>query len=356
MTIPRFDLRTMLDAVQEIKAPSTFFMSLLFPPASRQTFDTESVDFDYVAARRRLAPFSNINLPGTIIGRDGYTMQTVTPPNIAPVIPITGADLQTRAPGRHVYNPQDPSARADELLGEDLSKLKVMITRTIEWMIASVLQDETITLFGAGVGAPITFPRAAAHQRARLAGADRWDVGTSDPLGDIRSWSEAIRQSTGLYGDTLVLGQGAGDALLRNPVLAPMLDRRRLDLGLLAPEIIESGVTYLGRLAGTLVEIYQYTEWFEDPTTGVEGPLLDTPLGDESVAVMFSSKAPTKLCYGAVPVAQGEGDEAYITLVRGEMVPVSWTESDPARRFLKLQARPLPVLQMNNAVYVRDVL
>lgn len=159
-------------------------------------------------------------------------------------------------------------------------------------------------------------------------------------------------QATGLRGDTLILGQGAADALLSNDVLVAQLDTRRIDFGTLAPELISDNVTYLGKLKGTGVEIWAYEETYEDPATGTPGQ----PIIDNEVAIMTSKRMPTELVFGAVPVAMGEGANATITLVRGEMVPVTWTDHDPAVKWLKVQCRPIPVFKMQDAILVREVI
>lgn len=353
MPINEYELRTMMEAVEEMKAPSTFLLDTFFPAAKRKTFDTEHVDYDYVSRSRRLAPFSNVNGPGVIIPRTGFEMRSVTPLNMAPTRPITAADLEVRQPGRHVYNPISPEQRANELMSKDLGELKDMNTRTMEWCAAQILMNNAVTLFGVGVGGAITFNRLAAHQRAALGGADLWSaVGTADPYGNIRDWSRSVSQATGLRGDTLILGQGAADALLSNDTLVAQLDTRRIDFGTLSPELISDNVTYLGMLKGTGVEIWAYEETYEDPATGVAGQ----PIIDNNVAIMTSKRMPTQLVFGAVPVAMGEGDQSVITLVRAEMVPVTWTDNDPAAKWLKVQCRPIPVFKMQDAILVREVI
>ena len=51
MSISLFETRTMLQALEEMKAPRTFLIQSFFPNV--ETFATESVDIDIVKGKRK---------------------------------------------------------------------------------------------------------------------------------------------------------------------------------------------------------------------------------------------------------------------------------------------------------------
>ena len=81
MSIDLFNTRTMIEAVEQMKRPTSFFRDTFFP--TYRTFVTEQVDVDIVKARRRVAPFVKPGLPGKVVNRDGYSTKFYKAPMIS---------------------------------------------------------------------------------------------------------------------------------------------------------------------------------------------------------------------------------------------------------------------------------
>jgi hypothetical protein len=154
--------------------------------------------------------------------------------------------------------------------------------------------------------------------------------------------------------DYAICGSAAADELLVAPSLnglSGLLNTRRLDLGLIKPEDMGEGVTYLGTLAGTNIDIFAYDEYYIDPADGIEKPIVPEK------SVMFgSSRGYTVMRYGAVGVTSGVDQQAQLALIAGRRVPQSWVVAEPAVRMLKLSSRPLVVPVQNNAYATIQVL
>jgi hypothetical protein len=304
--------------------------------------------------------------------RIGFSTQTYTAPMIAPKRPITVTDLQKRAPGENVYQTQTPEERAAMLLGQDLAELDEDISRVEEWMCAQAAFNSAIAVVGDDVNYTITYPRAnfltaaapaaaapnglntAAPTSTQLTTARTWDATTADILPQIRQMRRLFIKQTGLSPDYIVLGEAAADMLINAPSLSGLtgfLNTRRLDLGLISPELRDSGATYYGQFAGTGLDIWGYDEWYIDPADGVEKPMVPA-----KILLMGSSKSYTVMRYGAVGVSSGMDGQAQLTLVSGRRVPESWIEREPAVRFLKISARPLVVPVQNDAYLTCQVL
>lgn len=345
MTISIYEPRSMARALSELPPARSFLKRLFF--STVETYPTEKVDVDIQIGTRHMAPFVSTTSPGKTVDRTGFSTETYTAPLIAPKRPITVEDIQTRVPGEHIYSGNDPAARQGELLRGDLVELDTMITRREEWMCREALISSSVRILGDDVDRTIIFPRDASLAVGLLAAADRWDAATADIPAQIREWRRMIVQLTGATPNTMLLSAEAADALLANSNLRTALNTLRMDLGQIAPELRDSGATYIGTLAGTGIDLWTYDEWFIEPVSGREDPMIP-----EKTILLGATNARTAMRYSSVPVVDGES----IGMVRSPRVPESWIERDPAVRWLKLSARPLPVPVQNNAFLTATVL
>lgn len=344
MTISAYDPRAMLEAMRRPFPVRAFLRSVFFSGREPQTHTTEHIDVDILTATRRAAGYVNPHGAGQVVDRAGFTLHTFRPPTVAPKMPITVPDIQTRLPGEHVYE-GDGRDRAQELLASDLRELDSLIGRREEIMIRDLLLDNQIRVLGDGVDRTIAFPaRHADLTLGLIAAADRWDAGTADILAQIRDARRRIMLRSGLTADVAIVGHDAADALLANPTVLAQLHVRRAELGQLRPELFDSGAEFIGTLGG--VDIWAYYEF----------DAAAQPLIPAAQFLMGATSARCELHYGAVGVADGEGDSAQIRLIDRPRVPESWVEREPAVRWLKVSARPLPVIVEANAVLTATVL
>jgi hypothetical protein len=371
MAIDIFDPRSMAQALLQMKPPRTFLRQLMI--RRDEMYNNENVDVDIKIGARRLAPFVSPNKgPGKVMDRIGFSTQTYVAPMIAPKRPLTVTDLQKRLVGENIYQTQTPDERAAMLLGQDLAELDEDITRREEWMCAQAAFTSAIVVSGDDVSQTITFPRSAelvdaapgasaanglgtdSPTSTKLTTARTWDASTADIPVQIRQMRRLFQKKTGLSPDYMVMGESAADALLVAPSLSGLtgfLNTRRLDLGLISPELREGGATYYGQFAGTGIDLWGYDEWYIDPADGVEKPMVPAKM-----VLMGSSKSYTVMRYGAVGVSSGLDGQAQLALIAGKRVPESWVTKEPAVRFLKISSRPLVVPVQNDAYITCQVL
>jgi len=364
MPIDIYDPRSMAQALLQMKPPRTFLRQLMI--RRDELYNNEQVDVDVKTGARRLAPFVNPNKgPGKVMDRIGFSTRTYTAPMISPKRPLSVTDLQKRLPGENVYSPQGPDERAALLLGQDLAEIDEDITRREEWMCAQAAFTSGIHVLGDDVDETITFPRdatlvdtAPASTAANGLGTDDptstklttarvWTASTADIPVQIRQMRRQFQKLTGLSPDYMVMGEAAADALITAPSLVGLtglLNTRRMDLGLISPQLMEGGATYYGQFAGTGIDLWGYDEWYIDPADGAEKPMVPAKL-----VLMGSSKSYTVMRYGAVGVSSGLDGQAQLSLIAGKRVPESWVTKEPAVRFLKISSRPLVVPVQNDA-------
>lgn len=350
MSIDMFQPRVMRAALEQLKEPRQFLRPLFF--STVETQETEHVDVDVITEGRRLAPFVSPNGPGKLVEREGYTTSTVTPPMVAPKMVVTIPDLQNRVPGEHVYAQKSAEERLGEIVRRDLRTLENSIARTEEWMCAQALFNSAIAISGDDVTRTITFSRDSSVTKGLLGASDRWSAATADIPKQIRGWRRDIIKLCGLAPDVMIASPEAIDAMLANDLLlgtstkGGQLNTLSLNMGQLYPQIRESGAVFIGMFAGTNIEIWSYDEWYIDPATGTEKPMVP-----EKTILLGSTRARTAMRYGAVGVKAGDG----IALIADSRVPESWVTQEPAVRHLKVSSRPLPVPIQNNAFLTAQV-
>ena len=342
MSIDLFNTRTMIEAVEQMKRPTSFFRDTFFP--TFRTFVTEQVDVDIVKARRRVAPFVKPGLPGKVVNRDGYSTKFYKAPMISEKMETNAEHLLKRLPGENIYSGVSPDVRAAKQLGQDLATLEDMILRRENLMAAEALWSGTQTIKGDGVDEVIDFGISATHKET-LTSTALWSAyTTADPLNDLRRWRLQCIQDSGFAPDVCVMDEDAATAFIKNAEVQKLLDNRRIEMGQINPQELANGVTYIGRISRLGLDIYTYNDWYLDEATGTEKPFVPV-----KKVGLFSTQARYDRLYGA-----------YIDMEMGTMdvprIPRSWVEKDPSVRWVQMLSRPLFVPQHIDSLFIAQVL
>ena len=334
MSVNMFETRTMLRALEQMKAARKFLLDTFFKGI--EVHDTLNVDIDIIKGTRRMASFVHPRSDGKLVERGGYQTKTYKPPYIKEIIPTEAANLMLRAAGETIYqqNVGLPAQRAARQLGLDLAELDDMITRREEWMAAQALFTGQITVIGDGVDDMIDFGYESDH-KVVLTGTARWDqvadTDKSDPLTDFRHWRRRVIQDSGISPDTVVMGSEAIDAYLNHPKVQGVLDNRRIDMGQIDPRALPDGVTYYGHIKEGGLDVYGYDEWYLDEN-GDEQPMVPP-----KKLLLGSTNARTARHYGMIQDMDAEANFAV------SRYPKSWTEKRSGVRMLMMQSAPLVV-------------
>lgn len=341
-TLDLFDTRTMLAALEQMLPPKTFFRDTFFN--SVETSMTEHVDIDIMKGKRRLAPFVSPRKEGKLVERIGFTTRTYKPPYVKPKMVTTAQDFLKRDLGQTIYGAADSAmSRALKQVGRDLADLEAQITRREEWMCAQLLQTGQVDIVGDGVSDNIDFGMESSHL-ITLTGTDLWtDHTNATPMTDLRAWRRLIMKDSGRIPTDVVMGADAVDEFLDCDQVRDQLDTRRIDLGLIDPASFGPGVLYYGRLKGVNIDLWQYDEWYVDPETGVEAPMLNP-----KKVIMGDRTARTARHYGAIQDLKANAAVARF--------PKSWEEEDPSVRFLMVQSAPLMALHQVDAFLCAQVI
>ena len=166
-----------------------------------------------------------------------------------------------------------------------------------------------------------------------LAAPEYWTEIAVNPLDYLRAWRLALFKVGGHRPDVAVMGSGVLNAFLGNANVQALLDNRRITLGQLEMKPKKgSGATCVGAIEG--LELYHYTDWYEDPITGALTEMIPS-----NALVMGSREAANAVNYGAIVDLDFGGGA-----IERKIFPKSWVEQDPSILWMLLQSSPLATL------------
>lgn len=342
-----YEPRTMGALIERIPRTTTFLRDTFF--RNVETFPTKKIDVDFKKGNRQMAPFVHPKRGGKTINNEGYQTNSYTPPLMAPNILTTVDDLMKRLAGENPYSGRTAEERAVEKLAKDLMKLEEMNIRREEWMAAQAIFTGQIPIVGEGLNEVIDF----GFTNKKKLTTNKWGTASADPYGDLKAWREEVQKTGFVNCDVCVMSSDVASAFLKNEKVMKMLDTKAYDLAVIKPKELPNGATYMGTIQELALDIYQYNEYYLDDWTDPEKP-AQKPLVPEGNLALMSTSAEYSRYYGAITIIDEETKE-FIT-VEGEMVPETWVERNPARRFLQLNSRFLPVPHEVDSWLVAEVL
>ncbi len=347
MSVNLYEPRTMMQAVRSMMPVHTFLKDRFF--SNEVTFPTKTVDVDFTKGKRKMAPFVHEKIGSKTVDNQGYKTNTFTPALVAPDKVTTADDLMHRLPGEDLYGGMSPEERAAIKLGQDFAELDEMITRREEWMCAQALFTGKVPVIGEGMNYDIDFNFT---NKETLSGTSLWSDAGSTPLQDLKDWHEQVQISGGVNANVCLMARDVVSTFMDHDEVQKQLDTQNLRIGAIDPQQLPNGVTYIGRIKELGLEIYQYNEYFLDDFTDPDNP-TEKPLVPAGNVALLSDRARYSMAYAANTIIQEDG--AFVT-VEGPRVPDSWISKKPARRFLQINSKPLPIPHEVDSWFVAKVL
>jgi hypothetical protein len=340
--IGTYDTATMLPAINGTTRPKTFLRERLF--GGRLTaFETQYVIADFQKGKRALAPFVSRIIGGTLVEKLNMTTSRMEPPMVAPRGVFRGVEAFERMPGEVIGGANSPDERAIAAITAQMALHDDMDTRTEEFMCAQMLANGVMTIKGEGVDTQIDL---GFTQTDTLSGASCWDGNSANIRKNIRDWKRIVIQSSGITPDTMLLGSDAADAFLSDETILAQLDKRNAQMGAIDIRDLPNGAQYLGYIEG--VDVFGYDEWYIDPVTGVETPMIGA---DKAIICPSAARNPrAQMLYGAY--YDVEDQTTYV----GARIPRTWTDKGSNVRFLEVISFPLPFMPDVDAWLTADVL
>lgn len=335
-----FTTHTLTGIVAGLPRPSSFLLDTFFPLVQQE--NTEEIHFDVLDGNRRIAPFVSPLVAGKVVQSEGVTTKTFKPAYIKDKRVLDPNRPLKRAAGEQIGGELHPGQRIELMLANELEDQIRTVNRRLEVMASEALRLDQVTVSGEGYPTQVVqFGRHPGHTVTLTAG-DRWGETGVQPLKDLDEWALMVMRRSGARPNTVVMDPDAWNVFKADDGVQSRLDTRRVNdarLRMAGPEI---GGTLMGTIDGFMV--YVYAEWYIDPETGEELPVL--PSG---TVILGSRALEGAQAFGAI-LDEGANYRAM------PYFPKSWTDEDPSHRYLMTQSAPMTVPTRLNAAMAATVL
>lgn len=333
---PNYQTKTLLAPFEAGPVVQTFLRDTFF--AGREFPPTNLVEFDFRRGRRKMAPFIAPIIGGKVMEREGFETRFFKAPRIAPIRNLRIPDLEPRMFGETVYSGRTPADRAADMLAEDAIFCDEAITRREEWMCREVLVNGKLTITADhGYQLSIDFMESSkgpVNNHETPANGTWDDTAVSTPLEDLETARLNTIAASGIAPNVALFGSAAKAAFINNESVQKMLDNRRYELGMVAPQIISDSVVKFATVPG--LECYSYAEYFEDDA-GVLFPMLP-----ENLVMLLSTNVQNKIVYGAFTQLEDAKSHRYVTY-QAARIPFVYGDEVNGQLFYRLTACPLPM-------------
>lgn len=320
-----------LEAIELRNPMKTFFADTFFKV--HRTHIAEKIEVDIKKSKRKLAPFVAPRKGGKIMTRDGFFTDSITTPKLAPERIMTIDDIVKRGLGEGIYSRKTPEERAVELFAEDLRELEKAIVDRTEWLAREVLFNGKINVVipKDGIDVSVDF---GFENKTILAGSLLWSETSANPVQDLKEWRRNVIKKTGNAPNVCIMGSETADAFISNSFVIKAMDVLNMKNIVVEPRVVNSALTFLGRIAELDLDIYSYDEWFINDGGDEESMV---PYGH---VLLADSKGIGSVEYGAVTQIEDGGE--FITY-EAEIVPKQWSDKKNNIKMLRLTSRPVPL-------------
>jgi hypothetical protein len=307
-----------------------------------QAEDSEQIHFDVIQGKRRIAPFVSPLVEGQIVASQGYVTNTFSPAYIKDKRVFDMNRPLKRMPGEQIGGTMSPADRVRALIAFDMQDQLNMLRRRLEVMCGEVLNTGKSTISGDKYPTVVVdFGRSANHT---FTANPLWSSGTAKILDNLQDWAQIVLQDTGVFPNDVIMTVDVWKLFRADSGIQSVLNifRRYTDtpsIDYLA-QVTEGGVQ-MGQIEG--FNIWVYSGWYVDPTTGNELPILPT-----GTCILCSPALEGVQAYGAIR------DEE-IGLQPVPYYVKSWIQPDPSVRYVMLQSAPIMVPFRPNASFAAKV-
>lgn len=342
----------MLRAYESMASP-TRFLSGMFTSPPENFYSSEEVEIDIVRSGEDVAVVvQNLDTGYRMNTADLYTNKSFIAPVYKEAFPVRSSDLIKRQPGMNPFETVDFRANLITQVFRQATKVEQKIRRSIELQASQVLQTGALTLTDENGTAlySLDFQPKATHFPTS---GTAWDQAGADPIGDLDSLCNVVREDGLEDPDQLTLGEDAWESFISNDAVQKRFEQRRLELGVLGPsQRVGNGGIYRGvvEVGNYQLDVWSYGGRYKDPQTGASTQYLDP-----AKAIVRSSRGRMDATYGAIPnIAEilGLGTARILPELPGrlsssttgmDMSFAAWMSADGQSLFAGAGSRPLMI-------------
>lgn len=344
-----YDTVSLVGLVPNLMTSQNWILDRFFP--NIETSNDEYVAIDVDVGLRRMAPFCSPLVEGKLVESRRYQTDKFKP---AYIKDKRAPDLRKpirRQIGERIGGEFTPAEREMLNIQFEMSDQIDILNRRLEWMGCSALSTGTVTIKGDGFPTTVVDFGRDASLTVALSGSDKWPTSlaagatNTQPSDDIENWQTLVLQKSGAAPTDLVFTNKSWKAfrldttIKDNAIVFPALSPfgNQIDAG----ARVQKGAVYKGRWGQ--FDLWLYNDWFIDPDTGIETPML----ADGSVIMSGADLMGTRAFGAIMDPAFNYGPMAY--------APKSWLKEDPAQRFLMMQSSPIVIPSRVNAALCATV-
>ena len=280
--------------VYEQIAPASLFLTNFFNFV--RAHNSKEVELDIVREEENLAPVVTDLHAGPVSQDDNlYTSKRIIPPIHLLEKSVSADDMYDRQPGVHPYDDPNFMMAATAQAAKKARTAHSSINRSIEYQASQVLTSGVVNLQDQNGNNAYTVdykPKASHFTTAGTA----WDQVGADPIGDIKTMCETIRNDGLSMPDTLVMGCKSFEAFIANDAVQKRLDTRRIDMGNInGMDEREDGSWYNGdlRIGNAKLAIWTYSGRYNPLGGGAK-----TQFVPDDKVIVIDSRARMDATYG----------------------------------------------------------
>lgn len=289
------------------EAEPTMFLSGMFQSPRENFHDTQEVEFDVVRSGEQVATvISDLSTGANVNSFDTYTNKSFRPPIYDEEGKINAFDLINREYGQDPFQNPNYQANAINRAFRVFRECERKVRRAIELMASQVLQTGQLSLIdqNGNTSYALNFQPKATHFPTVTTA---WSDSGADPLLDIDNLANVIRADGLMDPDMLIFGRSAWRNFINRNDVQNLLDNRRINVGMIAPEMRGQGATFQGEI---IIENYRYQMWtysgrYEAANTGTSTRFLN-----DDICIVMASGARMDLTFGSIPLIRRPSQEA----------------------------------------------
>lgn len=326
MSIDSFSTVVLNRVIESLKTTPKYLLDTYFPNELRQ--ETEEIHVDVEAKKFRLSPFVSPLVEGQIVESLGVTTNVIKPAYIKDKRQWNPNRAFKRRIGEAIGGSMSPEARQAAALRADMEDQISMLNNRLEWMAAKLLTTGSVTISGDKYPTTVVnFNRTSTHT-VTLTGGSKWDQTGTNPVTDLRTWSELVFADSGSMPTKVTMESSAWGAFSNNAEVKARLDLYRTAAALptLSNDVpIVTGGQFMGRIE--YFDIFVYSGSYHDDTLTSQKFL---PTG---TVIMASPDLEGTRAFGAIRDVDNLNAVPYYAK--------SWVTQDPSIRWLLMQSAPL---------------
>jgi hypothetical protein len=329
-----FSTDALIGVVESLLSPPQWALDRYFRTINQS--DSETINFDLILGRRRVAPFCSPLVAGKVVQAQGRQVNTFQPAYIKDKRRINPGEGLKRAVGERIGGALSAQERLDAYIASQLSDQIDMVNRRLEIMAVEALRTGKVTVVGDDYPSVVVdFQRDAALTLADLAGAAKWDQATAKPLKNLNAWAKQGLQKSGAFLSDVIMGLDAWDNFSDNADVKAQLDNRNVTNARWRWARSRRKAAFTGErsVAST-----------SSPTAAGMSIRPTTPRRKSSRPAKSFSPAPQSRVF-----ARSARSSRARHLKAFPYYPKTWEENDPSVEWLMMQSSPLMVPARANA-------